>query len=97
MFSLATILYLPDHIVTISKRGYYYFAGELPVSDMSRDAAASLVDSASKATAMAARGHEAAVHTAEAAQEAMNWNWAKGGMGLAWRAAFPGNNNLDYR
>ncbi|KAI7414200.1 hypothetical protein KC336_g11122 [Hortaea werneckii] len=27
MFLLAVILYLPDHILTISRRGYYYCAG----------------------------------------------------------------------
>ncbi|GAB1737998.1 hypothetical protein NU219Hw_g2509t1 [Hortaea werneckii] len=27
MFTLAVILYLPDHILTISRRGYYYCAG----------------------------------------------------------------------
>ncbi|KAI7518782.1 hypothetical protein KC331_g21026, partial [Hortaea werneckii] len=27
MFTLAVVLYLPDHILTISRRGYYYCAG----------------------------------------------------------------------
>ena len=27
MFTLAVILYLPDHLLTISRRGYYYCAG----------------------------------------------------------------------
>jgi hypothetical protein len=46
--------------VTISKRGYYYFAGELPVGELSKEAAA--------------RGYQTAVHTAQAAQEALGLN-----------------------
>ncbi|TKA61187.1 hypothetical protein B0A55_11779 [Friedmanniomyces simplex] len=28
MLSTACILYLPDHVVEVSRRGYYYFAGD---------------------------------------------------------------------
>ena len=31
-FTVACILYLPDHLATISRRTYYYFAGEAGLS-----------------------------------------------------------------
>ena len=27
MLSIATVLYLPDHVVTMSRRAYYYYSG----------------------------------------------------------------------
>jgi len=75
MFSLAVVLYLPDHIVMMARRGYYYFAGEAAMSDASWQAAADAIgDTASKASeavrGLAETAYGAAVHTAAAAQEA---------------------------
>ena len=74
MLATATILYLPDHVVTVSKRTYYYFAGETTIETV-------LGDTASKASeamlGAATAAYHATVHTAAAAQEAaaeaMGW------------------------
>ncbi|KAK3705772.1 hypothetical protein LTR37_013079 [Vermiconidia calcicola] len=65
MLTIATVVYLPNHVATISRRVYYYFAGDAVVSDTSRTAASQLGDTASKASA-------AALGAATAAQEAVN-------------------------
>lgn len=31
MLGIATIVYLPDHIMTMSRRAYYYCAGDAPL------------------------------------------------------------------
>ncbi|KAK1813341.1 hypothetical protein LTR12_012265 [Friedmanniomyces endolithicus] len=59
MLSTACILYLPDHVVEVSRRGYYYFAGDAPpehlgevaakASEAVRDAATGLAESVSSA------------------------------------------------
>ncbi|KAK0249640.1 hypothetical protein LTR91_010609 [Friedmanniomyces endolithicus] len=59
MLSTACILYLPDHVVEVSRRGYYYFAGDAPpehfgevaakASEAVRDAATGLAESISSA------------------------------------------------
>lgn len=80
MFSIATVLYLPNHILTISRRAYYYFAGDTTLVDTSRTAASQLGDTASKAseamlgaaTELAEAAYQAAVNTATAAQEVVN-------------------------
>lgn len=79
MLLTASILYLPNHIVTISRRAFYYFAGDTSLGDASRTAATQLGDTASKAsevvlgaaTGLAEAAYEAAVHTAAVAQDAM--------------------------
>lgn len=73
MFSIMCVLYLPNHIATISRRTYYYFAGDVAV-------AAHIGGSASKAseavmgaaTDLAGAAYDAAMNTASAAQEAVN-------------------------
>ncbi|KAK0269101.1 hypothetical protein LTR35_015010 [Friedmanniomyces endolithicus] len=59
MLSTACILYLPDHVVEVSRRGYYYFAGDAPpehlgevaakASEAVRDAATGFAESVSSA------------------------------------------------
>ncbi|KAK5676742.1 hypothetical protein LTS10_010505 [Elasticomyces elasticus] len=60
MLSTACILYLPDHVVEVSRRTYYYFAGDAPPDHLVEDvvhkaseammgAATGLVESASSA------------------------------------------------
>ncbi|KAK0828782.1 hypothetical protein LTR03_016446 [Friedmanniomyces endolithicus] len=59
MLSTACILYLPDHVVEVSRGGYYYFAGDAPpehlgevaakASEAVRDAATGLAESVSSA------------------------------------------------
>ena len=73
-------LYLPDHILTISRRAYYYFAGDAALAGASRNAAAHIGGTASKAseavkgaaTDLAGAAYQAAVYSAAAAQEAVN-------------------------
>ena len=88
MFTIASILYLPDHVCTISRRAYYYFAGDAVLKDASRTAASQIGGTASKAseavlgaaTEIAGALHQAAVNTATAAQEAVN----QAAEGLGW-------------
>jgi hypothetical protein len=49
MFLLASIVYLPNHIATISRRTYYYFAGDAALMTSSRHAAETLYGSATRA------------------------------------------------
>ena len=80
MLTLACVLYLPNHICTISRRAYYYFAGDAVLSDASRTAASQLGGTASKASEavlgaasdLAGAAYHAAVNTASVAQEAVN-------------------------
>lgn len=80
MFTLACILYLPDHILTISHRSYYYFIGDAALSNLPWQAADTIGNTASKAseavlgaaTGLAETAYQAAVNTAAAAQEAVN-------------------------
>ena len=80
MFTLACVLYLPNHVCTIARRVYYYFAGDAALSDASRIAASQLGGTASKAseavvgaaTDIAEAAYQAAINTAAAAQEAVN-------------------------
>lgn len=48
MLLIASFLYLPDHIMTMSRRTYYYFAGDAGHSN-SRQAAETLYETATKA------------------------------------------------
>lgn len=85
MFLIMCILYLPNHISTISRRTYYYFAGEDAVS---AGRAAHIGDTASKAseavmgaaTSLADAAYEAAMNTASAAQGVVN----QAREGLGW-------------
>ena len=80
MLSIACFLYLPAHLVTISRRTYYYFAGDAALTDASMTAASQLGGTAGKAseavlgaaTDLAGAAYQAAVNTAAAAQEAVN-------------------------
>lgn len=72
MFTIGCILYLPNHIAYISRRVYYYFAGD------AEQFASHLGGSASKAseavvgaaTDLAGAAYDAAVNTAAVAQAA---------------------------
>lgn len=79
MFLLASTLYLPNHLATISRRAYYYFAGDATnlfhdaSSSASSSSAAALFSDgtaasrASEAVCEAATGfYQAAVNTAVA-------------------------------
>lgn len=89
MLTLACVLYLPNHVSTISRRVYYYFAGDAPLFDASRTAASHIGDTASKASeavfgaasGIAGAAYQAAVNTTAAAHDAMsqaaeNLGWA---------------------
>jgi hypothetical protein len=75
MFTLAVVLYLPNHIATVSRRAYYYFAGENPASMASH-----IGDTASKASeavlgaasGIAGAAYQAAVNSTAAAQSAVS-------------------------
>jgi hypothetical protein len=41
MLTIATVLYLPNHVAIICRRAYYYFAGD---AELSRNVAAQLGD-----------------------------------------------------
>jgi hypothetical protein len=85
MFSIATVVYLPNHVAIISRRLYYYFAGDAELLDNTRTVASSFGGSASKASEalvgaasdFAGAAYQAAVNTAEAATRAaenLGWN-----------------------
>ncbi|KXT18539.1 hypothetical protein AC579_2258 [Pseudocercospora musae] len=69
MLALATIMYLPDHVMTISRRTYYYFAGDGSTSP--RSAAENLYGTATRAAGWAQTAYQAAMNrtVAEVAQE----------------------------
>jgi len=78
MFSIMCFLYLPNHIVTMSRRAFYYFAGDAQLADASRhlgvtaskaseavgSTATDLAGAAYKATALAATVAQGAVDQA---------------------------------
>ena len=64
MLTTACVLYLPDHVSTISRRVYYYFAG-----DTASRASEAMLGAASD---IAGAAYEAAVNTAAVAQEAVS-------------------------
>lgn len=73
MLLIATILYLPNHIMTISRRTYYYFAGDATIST-SRQAAETATKAGTAvldaATTWAQTAYQAAMNkTAAAVQE----------------------------
>jgi len=80
LFTIACVLYLPDHVVTMSRRAYYYFAGDAALFDLPWHAAGSIGCKASRAseamlgaaTELAASAFHAAANTTAAAQEAVN-------------------------
>lgn len=80
MLTLAVVLYLPNHVVTVSKRAYYYFAGDKVLGDASRTAASRVGETASKASeamlgaasGLAGAAYQAAVNTTAAAQSAIS-------------------------
>jgi len=74
MTSIAAALYLPDHITTIARRAFYYWAGEGSAGNTTQKAAETLLETATKATAAvvdAATGlaEQAAANGSAAAQE----------------------------
>lgn len=73
MLAIATVLYLPNHIMEITRRGYYYFAGEAAASDISGHAAGMLSETASKASevmsGLAETAYQATMNTVVAVQE----------------------------
>ena len=76
MFTIGCILYLPNHLATVSRRVYYYFAGDVDIT--SRNVAVQLGETASKAseamigaaTDLADAAYKATINTAAAAQAA---------------------------
>lgn len=68
MLMLAIFVYLPDHIGTISRRTYYYFAGEGAAGAGAVDVAQETV---AMATGLASSAFQAAMHTVAVAQEAV--------------------------
>jgi hypothetical protein len=80
MLTTACVLYLPDHVSTVSRRLYYYFAGDAAIMDASRTAASHIGGTASRASEamfgaasdIAGAAYQAAVNTAAAAQEAVS-------------------------
>ncbi len=74
MLTIATILYLPNHIAIICRRAYYYFAGD---AELSRNMAAQL---GGKVEEFAGAVVDVAVNTKVAVEEA-----AKGAVeGMGW-------------
>lgn len=74
MLLIATILYLPNHVMTMSRRTYYYFAGDATISSNSRQAAETATKAGTAvldaATTWAQTAYQAAMNkTAAAAQE----------------------------
>lgn len=72
MLLIATILYLPNHIMTISRRTYYYFAGD--ASNSTSRQAAETATKASKAVldaaaTLAQTAYQAAVNGTPAAKQ----------------------------
>lgn len=75
MLTIATVLYLPNHIAIICRRAYYYFAGDAEL--MSRSVATQLGD---KGREIADAVVEAAVNTKVVVEEGV-----KGAVeGLGW-------------
>ena len=72
MLALACTLYLPDHLAEISRRTYYYFAGEGVLHELSNTAEG--VASKASETVMSAvtTAYQAAANATEAAQEAVS-------------------------
>ena len=72
MLSTACILYLPDHVVEVSRRTYYYFAGDTAPDHLSE--AASKVSEAvvGAATDLAGSAYTAAMDKAATAQGAVS-------------------------
>ncbi|KAK3074596.1 hypothetical protein LTR53_002874 [Teratosphaeriaceae sp. CCFEE 6253] len=74
MLSTACILYLPDHVMEVSRRTYYYFAGDTAAENLT---GADLAIKASeavlgKATALVGHAYAAALDKAATAQEAVS-------------------------
>nr|POF14883.1 hypothetical protein CFP56_71267 [Quercus suber] len=62
LFALATCVYLPDHVLTMSRRTYYYFAGEALTQS-------AVAGAAKAAGALASEVYAAAVQTGMAATQ----------------------------
>jgi hypothetical protein len=69
MLTTACVLYLPDHASTVSKRVYYYFAGDAHIGGTASRASEAMFGAASD---IAGAAYQAAVNTAAAAQEAVS-------------------------
>lgn len=74
MTSIAAALYLPDHIMTIARRSFYYWAGEGSAGNATQKAAETVLHTATKATAAVADAvtglaEQAAANGSAAAQE----------------------------
>lgn len=65
MLLLACIVYLPDHISTMSRRAYYYFAGEMALKELSWQAAETLQGTATSAADSIASVASELAHSAQ--------------------------------
>jgi hypothetical protein len=65
MLTTACVLYLPNHVSTISRRVYYYFAGDISAGKASEAVLGAASD-------LAEAAYRAAVNTTVAAKEAMS-------------------------
>lgn len=76
MFSIMCFLYLPNHVVTMSRRAFYYFAGDAQLADASKHLSNTAIKASEAvkdtATDLAGAAYQATVHTAMVAQEAVN-------------------------
>ncbi|KAK5118644.1 hypothetical protein LTR85_008109 [Meristemomyces frigidus] len=72
MITIAITLYLPNHLSMIMRRGYYYFAGEAAISDISAQAASTAGKASEAVFGLAETAYQATVDTMEAAQEAVS-------------------------
>ncbi|KAI5367990.1 Putative small subunit of serine palmitoyltransferase [Septoria linicola] len=71
LFLIASVVYLPNHIMTMSRRTYYYFAGDASLSASSRNAAETLYGTATRAADAASEWVQTAFNrTTEAAADA---------------------------
>ncbi|KAK4580192.1 hypothetical protein LTR86_000395 [Recurvomyces mirabilis] len=71
MLSTACILYLPDHIMTVSKRTYYYFAGDVAVGELSKQAVETATKASEGILSAAKTVYDATANTAATAGEAV--------------------------
>lgn len=72
MITIAITLYLPNHLSMIMRRGYYYFAGEAAISDISSQAASTASKASEAVRGLAETAYHATVNTVAAAQEVVS-------------------------
>lgn len=63
MLTICCVLYLPNHVATISRRAYYYFAGDAAVLEVSRQAVG-LASKTTQATMSTTTGFAAEMYDA---------------------------------